>query len=154
MSITNMEKYENYKEQFGRLKRSLANEFFLEAIFIEYAIIEDRTTSILRHAGVYNPEKHNKLVPKIRRIREIIKVKNRKELLKKYITDELLDDITLWKDQRNALIHDLLNQKVTKEQLKTCAEHGYEICKALRNKAGSYARALEKANNAEKEKLS
>ena len=153
MSITNMEKYENYKEQFGRLKRALANEFSLEAIFIEYAVIEDRTASILRHAGVYNPEKHDKLAPKIRRIREIIKVKNRKELLKKYITDELLDDITLWKDQRNALIHDLLNQQVSKDQLKTCAEHGYEICKALRNKAGSYARALEKAN-ADKAKLS
>ena len=154
MSITNMEKYKNYKEQFGRLKRALANEFYLEAIFIEYAIIEDRTTSILRHAGVYNPEKHNKLVPKIRRIREIIKVKNRKELLKKYITDELLDDINSWKDERNALIHDLLNQQVSKDQLKTCAERGSEICKTLRNKAGSYARSLEKANNAVKEKLS
>ena len=43
-------KYENYKEQFKRLNRALANGFNLEAMFIEYAILEDRTESILRHA--------------------------------------------------------------------------------------------------------
>ena len=35
---TNIQKYENYREQFNRLKRALASEFYLEAIFIEYAI--------------------------------------------------------------------------------------------------------------------
>ena len=30
----NMQKYENYKEQFKRLNRALANGFNLEAIFI------------------------------------------------------------------------------------------------------------------------
>ena len=49
----NMQKYENYKEQFKRLNRALANGFNLEAVFIEYAIMEDRTESILRHAGKY-----------------------------------------------------------------------------------------------------
>ena len=153
MSVSNMEKYENYKAQFGRLNRALSNEFYLEAIFIEYAIIEDRTTSILRHAGVFNPEKHNRLAKKIRRINEIIKTKDKKETLKKYITVDILDDIVHWKDQRNALIHDLLNQQVTKEQLRDCAEHGNTVCKALRNKAGSYSRAIEKANS-EKERSS
>ena len=45
----NMQKYENYKEQFKRLNRALASGFSLEAIFISYAILEDRTESILRH---------------------------------------------------------------------------------------------------------
>ena len=47
---SNMQKYENYKEQFKRLKKALENGFNLEAIFIEYAIMEDRTESVLRHA--------------------------------------------------------------------------------------------------------
>lgn len=44
----NMQKYANYKEQMGRLSKALTQGFFLEAIFIEYAILEDRLESILR----------------------------------------------------------------------------------------------------------
>ena len=39
----NIQKYENYKEQMKRLDRALTNGFNLEAMFIEYAIMEDRT---------------------------------------------------------------------------------------------------------------
>lgn len=46
----NQLKYENYREQFKRLKSALNSGFNLEAMFIEYAIMEDRTESILRHA--------------------------------------------------------------------------------------------------------
>ena len=55
----NMQKYANYKEQMGRLKKALSQGFYLEAIFIEYAILEDRLESVLRHSGKWNgsPEK-------------------------------------------------------------------------------------------------
>ena len=46
----NQLKYENYREQCKRLKSALNSGFNLEAMFIEYAIMEDRTDSILRHA--------------------------------------------------------------------------------------------------------
>lgn len=42
-------KYENYKEQNERLTRALKNHFYLEAIFIEYSILEYRTEAILRY---------------------------------------------------------------------------------------------------------
>ena len=51
----NIQKYNNYKEQMGRLKKAISSEFYLEAISIEYAIVEDRVTSALRHAGKNNP---------------------------------------------------------------------------------------------------
>ena len=47
-------KYENYREQFKRLNNALHNGFNLEAMFIEYAIMEDRTESILRHTGKWD----------------------------------------------------------------------------------------------------
>lgn len=50
----NSQKHENYREQFVRLKKALSSGFYLEAIFIEYTIIEDRTESILRHAGKWD----------------------------------------------------------------------------------------------------
>lgn len=55
----NMQKYANYKEQMGRLSKALTQGFFLEAIFIEYAILEDRLESILRHSGKWNPDAKN-----------------------------------------------------------------------------------------------
>ena len=45
-------KFENYKHMKASLKRAMNEEFYYQAIFIEYAIIEDRTASVLRHAGV------------------------------------------------------------------------------------------------------
>lgn len=50
----NQLKYENYREQFKRLNSALRSGFNLEAMFIEYAIMEDRTESILRHADKWD----------------------------------------------------------------------------------------------------
>ena len=47
----NIQKYYNYREQMTRLHKSLKQQFYLESIFIEYSIMEDRLESILRHAG-------------------------------------------------------------------------------------------------------
>ena len=41
----NQQKYENYRMQSRRLSSVLRSGFYLEAVFIEYAIIEDRLES-------------------------------------------------------------------------------------------------------------
>ena len=51
--ISGQLKYENYREQFKRLNKAIANGFNLEAMFIEYMIMEDRTESVLRHAALW-----------------------------------------------------------------------------------------------------
>ena len=53
-TISNEQKRANYTEQFRRLKLALKNGFNLEAMFIEYAILEDRTESILLHADLWD----------------------------------------------------------------------------------------------------
>ncbi len=135
-------KYGNYKEQMGRLKKAMANCFLLEALFIEYAVIEDRTESILRHAGVFNPEKHGTLVRKLNRIADI--AKGKKSLLHKYITVETVEEIRAWKDERNRLIHALLKQNLSIQELEQIATEGQRITKLLCSKATSYRRALER----------
>ena len=52
----NQQKYENYRAQSRRLASALRSGFYLEAVFIEYAIIEDRLESALTHAGAFNPK--------------------------------------------------------------------------------------------------
>lgn len=88
-----MLKYSNYTEQMGRLKKAMASRFFLEALFIEYVIVEDRTNSILKHAGIYHPKRHRFLGPKLEAI-EILAGDNQ-NLLQKYISSELIERISI-----------------------------------------------------------
>ena len=135
-------KYVNYKEQMGRLKKAMANHFLLEALFIEYAVIEDRTESILRHAGVFNPDKHDKLWKKLSRIEEI--ARGKRFLLRKYITLETVEEIKVWKEERNRLIHALLKQNLSTDELEQLADEGQKLVKLLCSKSTSYRRALER----------
>lgn len=135
-------KYDNYKEQMGRLKKAMANHFLLEAICIEYNIIEDRTESILRHAGVFDPEKHNTLAKKIRRIKEI--ARGKRFLLRRYISEETMEEIRLWTKKRNPCIHDLLNQSLSTQELEQITTDGQTFAKLLCSKVTSYKKALER----------
>ena len=51
---SNMEKKTAYQIQMERFKRAKAGCFHLEAIFILYALIEDRLSAFLFHAGITN----------------------------------------------------------------------------------------------------
>lgn len=143
--ITNMEKYGNYKEQMGRLKKAMDNHFLLETLFIEYAIMEDRCESLLRHSGVFNPERHDTINKKLNRIADL--ARNKKSLIRKYISDELIEAIKGWKDERNRLIHALMKQSLTSEELEQIAAQGQQLVKTLCSKTTSYKRALERIQN-------
>lgn len=148
-AIDNQQKYENYKEQFQRLNKAIANGFNLEAMFIEYAIMEDRTESVLRHAGYwegYLKKRGNRgatINSKISYIQG--KVNSGDKLLVKYFSDDLLDRILTWKEERNRLIHALLKQQFAHNEITELVEHGNEIVKVLRTRSGSFNRAVEKA---------
>ena len=141
-NINNMQKYANYKEQFGRLKKALNNNFYLEAIFIEYAIIEDRLESVLRHSGKFNPKRHTSLNSKLNRVSEM--TRETKGLTRKYFSQELLEEIVIWKEDRNKLIHALMKQSLHTENLQIVAIKGQEIAKVVSNKTKSYNTALVK----------
>lgn len=144
--ISGQEKYINYKTQFDRLKAALENEFYLEAIFIEYAILEDRTESVLRHAGLWEAYLGNRRQANIGTKLTFIKKKAqaKSSSFHAYFNDDLMDLLRDWKNKRNPLIHDLLNQKLGDDDLKNLALEGYELIKTLRNRATSHNRELEK----------
>ena len=149
--ITSMEKYGNYKEQMDRLKKAMDNHFLLEAVFIEYAIMEDRCESLLRHSGVFNPKKHKMISKKLKSLEEL--TGNNASLIRKYISAELLQQISAWKDERNRLIHALMKQSLTSEEIEDLAEQGRKIVKTLCSKATSYKRALERAQKRMEEQV-
>ena len=148
-AIDNQQKYENYKEQFQRLNKALANGFNLEAMFIEYAIMEDRTESILHHAELWDAYIKSRkgreptINSKVQYIQK--RAENKKDLLHRYFSDDLLERVLAWKEERNRLIHALLKQQYEHNEISELAAKGNELVKALRSKSGSYNRAIEKA---------
>ena len=142
-------KYENYREQFKRLNNALNNGFNLEAMFIEYAIMEDRTESILRHAGKWEaymkrrgkngPTLNSKIIYIQRQMES-----NRKDLLNRYFSDDLLDRILAWKEDRNRLIHALLKQQLGHNEVTDLASEGKRLVDELRNRVGNYNRAIDR----------
>lgn len=50
----NLEKSSAYKAQMDKFKQARAQGFYFEGIFILYAMLEDRLSSFLFHAGVIN----------------------------------------------------------------------------------------------------
>lgn len=144
--ITGQEKYRNYKEQFDRLNKALKNEFYLEAIFIEYAILEDRTESVLHHAGLWEAYMKGKKMANIGT--KLTFIKNKAAVksctLHPYFNDDLMEQLRLWKNKRNPLIHDLLNQKLGDNDLKDLAIEGSALVRTLRTRATSHNRAADK----------
>ena len=144
----NQLKYENYREQFKRLNSALNNGFNLEAMFIEYAIMEDRTESILRHADKWDAymKKQNGRDPtinsKVKYIQNLAAFQN--DLLHRYFSDDLLDQILIWKDQRNRLIHALLKQQFEHNEVRELAAQGKQLVDELRKRAGNYNRAIDR----------
>lgn len=147
--LANQLKYENYKEQSKRLNNAMDKGFYLEALFIEYAIIEDRTESVLIHADKWETYLKTRgrsgptLNSKITYIKKL-KDSNRKDLFNKYFSDDLLDQIIAWKDDRNRLIHALLKQKLEHNEILLIAEQGKQLVDELKKRASNYNRAMDR----------
>ena len=138
--LTNAQKYANYKTQMGRLERAIKEHFLLEALFIEYAIMEDRAESILLHAGrTVGPREGL-----VQKLKDIAKQLPKNELLARYVKPELLDEIEAWSKKRNDYIHSLMKQVFTGGQLEDIVEQGKAVIKTLTAKSTGFKRALER----------
>ena len=145
MEPKNTEKYEAYKAMKMNLSKALKAGFYYQAIFIEYAIIEDRCLSALKHAGVKYVESNGneiKLANKLRKMRGNPAFEN--NYVRKRITYDLIDKITEWKRDRDILIHDLAKIPYNHESIKEIAERGKIIVDELDNKVRSINRYHDK----------
>lgn len=139
----NMQKHFNYKEQFKRLEKAINSKFYLEAIFIEYAIVEDRAESILCYEN--NCIKSNRFVSIDKKLNKIIKLaENKKSLPHKYFSDALISEIIVWKENRNQMIHALMKQHLTTQLLEELALTGEHLVKTLCKRSTNYKRAVER----------
>lgn len=133
-----------------RLNSALKQRFFLEAVFIEYAIIEDRAKSILMHEGKWGEIELKRrkssfitLKEKLDCICELVKEKDkyassffRPEFL------QLIRDIRVWIDKRNDLVHELMDRMVNLSKLEEMAIEGKRLSDRLSYRASSYKQHL------------
>lgn len=145
----NMQKYLNYQEQMRRLNKALSNQFYLEAIFIEYAIIEDRLESILRHSGKWHPKPDQFVSVDAKRKKVAKLAEENKSLAHKYFSVELMNSINQWTLVRNQLIHALMKKTLQTDVLSSIALEGDKVAKLLCNKTTLYNRALKRIANRE-----
>ena len=135
-------KYENYKKQNERLKKALTNHFYLEAVFIEYAIMEDRLESILRYENIPIKNKRPTIDDKINTVTTFLSDNN--ILLHKYFSPEFMASLKAWKNRRNPLIHALMKRPNSTEELRVIAEEGNVLQKDLCKLSQNYKRAVER----------
>lgn len=134
----NYVKQEIYKAMKVNLRKAMRFGFYYEAIFIEYAILEDRCLSLLKHAGVkYSDSKGNelKISEKIQKLRGNPAFDN--PYVRKRLTLEFIQDMEDWKRNRDQLIHDLAKLPYNNERIKEIAEQGQDITRILENKTKS-----------------
>lgn len=130
--MDNFEKRNKYEILMSKLNEATYSEFYYEAIFIEYAIIEDRTESILKHAEI-RCDDNTKLEGKLNKIKSNPKFENK--YCKKHINNEFIEEIREWKNLRNSLIHALIKSKYSNDDIKNVALQGECIAKKLANKS-------------------
>ncbi len=140
--MENKDKNKVYVSLMSKLNQALKNEFYYESIFIEYAILEDRTESILRHSKNY--------IDGLTLSNKLAKIKSIKILndcyCKKHLSSELINSIYDWKNKRNNLIHDLVKSEYNNVNVKKIAEDGFIIVKTLNNKSVLVNKYMDKNN--------
>ena len=139
----NREAFETYKNLFGNLNRAMNAEFYLEAVFIEYAIFEDRTAALLRHIG--HPMKNEpSLARKITKLDNLLTT-NKHQFLVRYFTSDFFAHVRDWNDMRNQLVHALAKRTPDKESWKKIAEDGRLMARLLSSKTKLCKQAVERA---------
>lgn len=149
--MKNIKKHEKYANLMTKLKNAIENEYYYEAIFIEYAILEDRFSSLCEHMKIHIDERTT-LDDKIKIIKND-KSFETDEYVKKHLTKELFDQIYIWKSKRNKLVHRLVDLNYCNEDIKNVALFGNGVVKIVNNKSTLVNKHFDKMYEEARERL-
>ncbi|MBR1592301.1 MAG: hypothetical protein IJ666_04745 [Ruminococcus sp.] len=148
MAEKNYLKYELYKQNKAKLSKAMNNEFYFEALLIEYAIIEDRIDSLFRTVGC---KLSNSLCRNLNKMRSNPIFTNNK-FVRDRITIAFVEEPHEWRIARNETVHALFKATTTDTDFEKIAKDGNDLQKLLDNKVKSikahYERLEKKKENA------
>lgn len=142
--ISNEEKRQVYAILKAKLKVAIEQEFYLEALLIEYAIAEDRLNSILQHMNIRYIDNKGEEISIGRKIGKVRTLIENQPLVAKRLSTEQLDFLMQWKDVRNSLVHRSCQRLYKNEEVRECAIAGAEVIRVLSNSSQNIKRAVEK----------
>ena len=143
MTTKNDEKRERYAILKAQLKKALSQDFWFEACMIEYAIIEDRTSSILAHARVCQDAygAGHKLGNKLNSIE--LQIGKKHPVIAPKVDPVLIKELRDWKERRNDLVHRACTL-YNAEQAKNVAVEGNHLVNRLINDCAKVTRLANK----------
>lgn len=133
-AMINSPKQEIYKAMKSNLSKAMKAGFYYQAIFIEYAIIEDRCASVLRHANINYLKRSGQeidLKEKLNKIRDNPVFVNKQ--IRSRIPVSLINELNDWREKRNKLIHKLADIPFNYIEIKEIAENGQELARKIDN---------------------
>jgi hypothetical protein len=124
----NVAKYDAYKEAYARINQSIEQDFFLEAIAIEEAIISDRLRSHLEHYKKLPKRKFPTLHDLVRAWQGLKQGADQEAQMG---LPEMIDE---WRKERNTSVHGLVTATSVDDFLtsaKSAAEQGKYLARAV-----------------------
>ena len=150
----NQKKYILYKQMLGNMNISIRSGFYLQAVFIEYAILEDRCLTMVRvlwgDKTAESKEMNEKgLGCKLTKIKNY--VENTKDAwIKKFLNEIFRNEIAEWKDLRNKVVHALMKQynyEDFQKNLETIALRGRDLVNKVKDVTEKVKKHQAKKNN-------
>ena len=130
----NATKYSSYAYAFKRINQALENEYYLEVITICESIITDRLLSY----GEYITEKY--IGDKATLGNVLSKIKKNKKFVINEETENLLEEVDVWRDKRNSAVHSVAKSKpgtatASEEEFlyesEMCAKNGKKLARKI-----------------------
>jgi hypothetical protein len=136
------------------MEKAETSEYFLEACWIQYAIIEDRFNSVIRHAY---PTQGGTLLKSFRgldRKMELIETKIHPvdEDCRTTVHKELISRIRKWKDRRNDLMHEITDSPsftTIQRKVSVLAPEGAALVKELCARVRTFKLSKQKSSRAQ-----
>ncbi len=131
-------KIENVRNQHKDLNKAFHHHFYIEALYMEYMLMEEYTEMFLQYADLWPAYLKKRrghetvLASKIRYIQAAALDGNK--VLNKYFSDDLLDKVSAWTAKRYKLIQSSLKSPVAAEYLEQVAAEGRELSLQMRTR--------------------
>jgi hypothetical protein len=94
--MANQAKREHYKDLIDRMNKAHNDEYYLEASWFAYTVLEDRLLSALRQSGGATYANFRPIRMLGKKMQEITQRKRSDSLLSAYFDDPLMDRIHKW----------------------------------------------------------
>ena len=129
----------SYEQIIARLDSALEQEYYLEASWIAYSLLEDRTESALEKTGGVLSNPRASIEAKLKELEKRSASNTGLRSVSEF--PDIFDEVRKWKDKRNPLMHRMVEMPKSWEDINVDAR---DLAKESRELLGRYSSAVMK----------